>query len=201
MEAILYDSRDVEDLAYADWEELDESERSDEKWKQLLEEAMEDIRYEFDDLKDTLIKGMPEGDEILLVKRDATNSLLMDGSQYELCRPEDALGDWRDLCVYYEGGHIWLQRVNGLYITSDCKALWVPEQTWDSEEPEEEYRWDFIRSVERRRLDDPCELEEGIEMYTQSLAYVFRNALEWNGVHVSPPEPPMVYLSDDGEEE
>ena len=173
MEAVLFDSRDVEDTAEAAWNELDEIDRSEEKWKDLVQEAMKDASDAFEDLMDTLVAGIPKGDMVLLVRRDKAES--------ELRRPEEAFGKCDHLCIYYEDGDIWINELDKY--DSDYRVLWVPAQNEDlPEDMKEDCR--NLRSVASMGLDasdtaymlDLCE--------TKSIAPVFRKELKWNGVDI-----------------
>lgn len=174
MEAILFDSRAVEDMAEAAWNELDEIDRSEDMWRQLWKESQEDIRSEFEHLKETLVEGIPKGDVILLVRRDEAES--------ELRRPEEAFGKCDHLCIYYEDGDIWINELDKY--DADYRVLWVPAQNEDDlPEDMKEDCWNLC-SMASMGLDasdtaymlDLCE--------TKSIAPVFREELKWNGVNI-----------------
>ena len=173
-ECTLFDSRYVEDLTNARWEELDEDERSEKRWTELIKEAREDVKSDFEDLKDTLIQGIPKGDMVLLIARD--------GSESELCRPEELFGKWDNLWVYYEDGDIWITKLDRY--DADYRVLWVPAQKGNSNFSEDvEEDLSNLYSVASMGLDasytaymlDLCD--------TKSLAPVFSKALAWYGVH------------------
>lgn len=174
VECTLFDSRDVEDLANAWREELDEDERSEKRWTELVKEAREDVKGDFEDLKDALVQGIPKGDMVLLIARD--------GSESELCRPEELFGKWDNLWVYYEDGDIWITKLDRY--DAEYRVLWVPAQKGNVNLPEDvEEDLSNLYSVASMGLDasdttymlDLCD--------TKSLAPVFSKVLAWNGVH------------------
>ncbi len=187
MDAILFDSRNVADDVLSRWEEMPEEERPKNIWdprcRPLWDYALEDMNYEFEELKETLVKGVPEGDMVLLVERD--------GSESELLRPAEVFGEYRPhLCVYYDNGDIWIMRLarDGMYILSDCKALWIPAQNENTEWPEDmEEDISNLRSIAGMGLDasDTAYMMDMCD--TKSLAQVFKSELEWLGVKILEP--------------
>lgn len=175
MDAILFDGGEAGEMADARFDELNEDEQTEDKWRQLWKEAREDLHFQFEELKETLVEGISEGDRILLVRRDQSES--------ELHRPSEVFDKWDHLIVYYEDGDIWIKYLDKY--DAEYKALWVPAQKEDTNFPEDmkEDCWN-LRSMASMGLDasdtaymlDLCE--------AKSIATVFREELKWNGVNI-----------------
>lgn len=171
MEAILFDAGAAGEMADAWFDELNEDEQTEAAWRQLWKEVREDLRLGFEELKETLIKGIPEGDMVLLVNRDESES--------ELLRPSEVFGEWDHLFVYYDDGDIWIKYLDKY--DADYKVLWVPAQNTDLPEDMEE-DLSNLRSIAGVGLDtsDTMYLFDMCE--TKSLAPVFKGDLAWLGV-------------------
>ena len=196
-QCVLFDSRTVEDLVDGLWEDMDESERPKDPWdpkvsKKLFNEAWKDIMEDFEDLKDTLVKGVLPDDKILLVDRSIVKpktdyecfSGYLDISSYRLCKPADVFGKWEHLRVYYEDDNIWIMKLarDGMSIRADYQALLVSDKNWVHGSLKDSERREFLESAAMLALGGKGDLRYCIDMYTDSLAPVFRKMLSWNGV-------------------